>query len=536
MAINCTVTVIDANDAPLSGAQVALGAQRGVTDQAGRWSTPVADPTVAAQLQVSHPYHVTEIDSYGADIRTAPGMNPLVSRALVGPDVAFTVRLGRADTVPGREFTPEEIATILGSKGARDAHEAILWQWPGNPKVHTYQGHWNTTRTVTRARPVPLAATLPVGAPEGWARFEHDTVDVNLAALGRFYWLRYPAQPSQPQHLVAVWAPHLSNPAPLDALDFVVYYSPHTAEYTPTYPYGLVGTTAPIQQYFELGKKYLLDEFYFIFELLAWRNRSVVVMPICNHGDWGPWGSGEAVLRLLREVSVFLHRQGRTSSVGIRPADANSPEELAGPNLRRFGLSRSAADFGKVPAVGKVAVSAFSTGADPLKKLMNDRNFNTDLGSALWGVPAGSATDPRRVWAAAWRELWDMDGFHPATGGWKAYLDLLRTWFNADAARIVRSYHSASRVPPDPLADPHPVFKDLQGAGVTVDRPSPPATGALWARFLSNARWTSLRMSDSYVAPGPGGEQPSFIDAHHTTARVAFAHAASVTTVGRVGP
>jgi hypothetical protein len=129
-----------------------------------------------------------------------------------------------------------------------------------------------------------------------------------------------------------------------------------------------------------------------------------------------------------------------------------------------------------------------------------------------------------------------MDGFHPATGGWKAYLDLLRTWFNADATRIVRSYHSTSRVPPDPLTDPHPVFTDLRGAGLAVDRPSPPATGALWARFLSNARWTSLRMSDSYVAPGPGGEQPSFIDAHHTTARVAFAHAASVTTVGRVGP
>ncbi|GAA1739226.1 hypothetical protein [Luedemannella helvata] len=537
MPLNCTVIVLDVNGTPVPGAQVAVGAQRGATDQAGRWATTLADPTATPLIQVNHPNYVPENQAYAGDMRTATGMNPLVSRAVAGDDVTLTVRLGRLDTVPAREFPPEEITAILGDKGARDPHAALLWKWPGNPQVHTYAGHWNTTRTVWRAAAVPLAATAPVDPPTGWARFVHDKVDVNIAAYGRFYWLLYPGQGSQPQHLVAVWAPHLNSPTPLPALDFVMYYSPHTAEYTKTYPYGLVGSTTPIQQYFELGKKYLLDEFYFIFELLAWRNRSVVVMPICNHGDWGPWGSGEAVYRLLREVSLFLHRQARTSNLGIRPADANSPEELAGPNLRRFGIGLHAPDFGAIPAVGKVAVSGFSTGIAPVKTLMNSANWNTGLGSALWGVPTGAGADnPQALWAAAWRELWDMDGFHPATGGWRPYLDLLQRWFGADATRVVRSYHSTGRVPPDPLTDPHPVFTALRGGGLDADVPSPPTSGALWARFLQNRRWTSMRMSDSYVAPGPGGEQPSFLDAHHTMARIAFAHAASVTTVGRTQP
>jgi hypothetical protein len=256
-------------------------------------------------------------------------------------------------------------------------------------------------------------------------------------------------------------------------------------------------------------------------------------MPICKHGDWGPFASGEAMLRLLREVSVFLHRQARTSSLGVRPPSDN-PDELAGPNLRRFGIPLTAPDFGKVPTVGRVAVSAFSTGAVALKTLMTDRAWNTALGSAMWGVPSGNGPDPRTVWSTAWRELWDMDGFHPDTGGWNPYLDQLKGWFSADPQRIARLYHSSGRVPPDPMTDPHAVWKLLRGGGLDVDRSV--SQGGLWARFLQNKRFTSLRMSDSYVAPGPGGEQPSFLDAHHTTPRVAFSHAASVTKLGTVQP
>src|SRR5262245_23361616 len=118
MAINCTVTVIDANGAAISGAQVAVGTQRGVTDPAGRFATTVADPATAGVIDVRHPYYVTEIQAYAGDLRTEPGSNPLVTRTVTGQDVALTVRLGRAETVPGREFTDDETKKILKTKDA----------------------------------------------------------------------------------------------------------------------------------------------------------------------------------------------------------------------------------------------------------------------------------------------------------------------------------------------------------------------------------------------------------------------------------
>jgi hypothetical protein len=123
----------------------------------------------------------------------------------------------------------------------------------------------------------------------------------------------------------------------VQSLDYVVFCSPTTAneEYTAaTYPYGLVFKENPFQKYLELAKKYMLDEFFFAYEMVAQRNRAVSVMPIGNAGDLGPCLSGEGVLRLLREIGLFLHRQCRTSRLGVRPP-TDSPIELAGPNMRR---------------------------------------------------------------------------------------------------------------------------------------------------------------------------------------------------------
>ncbi len=54
-------------------------------------------------------------------------------------------------------------------------------------------------------------------------------------------------------------------------------------------------------------------------ELAARQNPAVIVLPICAHGDWGPFASGSGILRLLREVAVFSHRECRTSSLGSPP-------------------------------------------------------------------------------------------------------------------------------------------------------------------------------------------------------------------------
>nr|BFE60009.1 hypothetical protein GCM10020063_045350 [Dactylosporangium thailandense] len=530
MALTCTVLVRDVNGLPIANALVTLGGASGATDAAGRFSTVLASPPPIPLIVVAHPAYVTEHIAVAGDLRTEPWNNALAQRAVAGDDVTFTVTLGRLDTCPVVELNAEQIKAVMRQPG-RDPHAALLWRPPKYPAVRAYTGHWNDQLDCYVAEEDLLPATPVADGARGWAQFRHRLVKNQVDALGRFYWLRYPAPQTDQMLTVAVFSPNLGRPRPVSRLDFVLFYSPNTSSYSATYPYGLINRDSPFQQYFDLGKKYLLDEFYFVAQLLARRSRAITVMPIAHGTDLGPLVTGEGVLRLLREVAAFLHRQCRTSSAGVRPP-ADNPDELCGPNLRSLARAVFSTDFGAVPPVGAVAVSGFSTGIAPVKQVM--KTFPVTQGTTLWGVPSTGGTDALRVWNTAFRELWDLDGFHPDTGGWPAYLQLLRTWFTFDGTRVVRSYHSSGRVPPDPLADPDPVWKDLRGAGLTLDRQQTPP--GRWARILQNARWTSVRMSDSYVDYGPGDDRPVFLDAHHTTPRIGFSHAAGITGIGKVPP
>jgi hypothetical protein len=533
MVITCTVAVVDVNNRVVPGASVSLGTARGTTDPVrGLWTTPV-DPSGSLTLDVDHPYHARENCVFVGDLRTSAWNNALVSRDLNGSDVVLTVRVGRMDTAPTTTRSAGDLAALMKTK-PRDPGAVLLFKPPRFPGAFAYSLHWNDQREVRVPRPELLPAASVAPGTKGWKRFQSDPVIADLAAFGRFYWLEYAARPSNPRFVVAVWSPNLPFEMPPRSLDYVVFYSPTTAneEYAAaTYPYGLVYTAAPFQKYLDLARKYLLDEFFFAYEMVAQRSRAVLVMPIGNAGDVGPWGSGEGLLRLLREVGLFLHRQCRTSRLGLRSPIA-SPVELAGPNLRTTTTPIVATSFGAVPAVGKVAVAGFSTGLGPIKQIMPDAGWPVALGSGLWGVPASSGDDPMRAWRRSWRELWDLDGFHPATGGWPNYLNLLHRWAREDESRVVRSYHTSSRVPPDPLHDPHEVWKFLRGARLDVERTLPPVAGIGRAQQLQNDRWTSVTMDDAYLH-GSSDELPPFIDPHHTTPRVGFPHALRLTALGR---
>lgn len=530
MAVTCTVLARDVNGLPIANAMVSLGGASGGTDPGGRWSTTLTSPPPYPMITVTHPAYVTERVGTAGDLRTEAWGNALASRTVAGDDVTFTVTLGRLDTCPTAELSDDQVKQVMKQKG-RDPHTALLWRPPKYPSIRAYTGQWNDQLDCYVAEEELLAATPIDPAARGWAQFLHRLVKNPVAALGRFYWLTYPSPQTDQMHTVAVFSPNFAKPTPVSTLDFAVFYSPKTLDYAATYPYGLVNDASPLQEYFNLGKKYLLDEFYFVAQLLARRSRAVTVMPIVKGDDWGPVNTGEGLLRLLREVAAFLHRQCRTSVQGVRPPTDN-PDELCGPNLRTFQRAVWSTDFGPVPPVGAVAVSGFSTGIEPVKNVM--KNFAVAQGTVMWGVPSVGGTDAQRIWNLAFRELWDLDGFHPGTGGWPAYLTLLRTWFNFDSTRVLRSYHSAGRVPPDPTTDPDPVWKDLRGAGLTLDRQQTPPGRS--ARILQNARWTSVRMSDSYVDYGPPDDRPVFLDAHHTTPRIGFSHAAGITGIGKVPP
>jgi hypothetical protein len=530
MAFKCTITTADVNGTPIANALVRLGEAGGATAADGRCELAIANQVHIPQIFVSHANFAAERITLTGDIRSENWDNPLAVRTMHGPDVVFDVTLGRLDTCPVKLLSPEALKSVMQGK-ARDPHAALEWRPPRFPQTRAYIDHWNGELDCYVAAPELLPEKSVDPKAEGWNRFEYTLAKgLLMGELGRFFWLEYAARQSDPKYLVAVFSPHLPDPQPVQALDFVVFLSPTTADFTATHPYGLIYEAAPFQEYLKLGSKYLLNDFYFVPQLLARKNRAITVMPICRNGDWGPFASGEGMLRLLREIAAFLHRQCRTSVAGVRPPES-SYDELAGPNMRIDVRSVFGKQFGAIPRVGKVVVSAFSTGAAPMKELMSTSAFNVKLGSVMWGVPARAAFDPQQEWRRAFRELWDLDGFHPNTGGWPKYLDLLRDWFNRDNERIYRAYHTEGRVPPDPLTHAHAVWSDLRRSGIKLDRKQE-APGR-WARILQNDRWTSVRMSDSYVNYGPGSDRPVFLDAHHTTPRIGFSHAAGVTSVGK---
>jgi hypothetical protein len=94
--------------------------------------------------------------------------------------------------------------------------------------------------------------------------------------LGRFFWLMHPGRPNEPQYVVAVWSPNINHDGPLELLDMVVFFSPHTAGYGARYPFGLFGMLpdpkAADQQYMTLGAKYLLQEYGFAYNLIGRRS------------------------------------------------------------------------------------------------------------------------------------------------------------------------------------------------------------------------------------------------------------------------
>ncbi|RKS76084.1 hypothetical protein BZB76_1433 [Actinomadura pelletieri DSM 43383] len=548
MAVNYIVSVGDVNGRPLPAARVRLGPATGLTDPAGRFTASLdLDPAQQVTLEVDDAHHVPERCVFLGLPGSSDWDNALVAPTRSGADVLLAVTLGRMDTSPTRNLSAEERAALMKTRG-RDPGGALLFDVPRFAGIRGYDGHWNDKHAMHVPRRQLLPSTPVAPGTPGWGRFQSDMADADPAAFGRFFWLEYPARPSRPRWVVAVWSPNLPDEKPPASLDYIVFYSPHTQKSNfaeVTYPYGLA-KDGPSQTYLDLAKRYMLDTYYFVYSMIAQRSRAVLVMPISDFGDLGPFTRGEGLYRALREVGLFLHRQCRTSRLGLRPPRPPNVLELAGPNLRVNTPSIAADSFGPVPTVGKVAVGGFSTGISPVKGLMPESGFtvstrNTPFDSSLWGVPPGGGTIPLSSWRNSWHELWDLDGFHPDTGGWPAYLDLLLRWARENEARAVRTYHSSDRVPPDPLTHPHKVWKYLTGSGLDVKVTLPAVAGIGRAQQLQNARWTSVTMDETYQRDG-AHERPPLIDAatdprhpdtHHTSPRVAFPLFLQLTTLGR---
>ena len=523
------IAVVDANGLPVAGALVnGPGAEQVTTGPDGR-AVLHASLTGPLTVAVAHARYLTESVSLSSLDPNAVNDNPLATPHGAG----LTLRLGRMAPTRAVE-KPEAELRQLAAKGA-DAGAPLLFHPPRFRHLRAYHGHWNDTRDIHVARATLLPDGPHTGRPAGWQRFQNDVQRVDVAALGRFFYLAWGDRPAAPEQLVAVYSPNLANEAPLDALDFVVFFSPGTWSYVPRFPYGLDRGADAIQPYLNLGVKYLVNEYFYVFQLLAHRNRAVAVMPICKRGDYGPAAFGEGLLRLLREVALFLHREGRTSRLGNASLDTR-PDLLGGASARdQLGAVRGTR-LGAVPSVGRVAVAGFSSGMGPVKRLLT--RWDVDAGRLLWGIPAvpgSGAPAPQELWRRAFREIWDLDGAHAQTGGWPSFVQALVAWYRADRERSVRLYHSQDTGTPDPKYDDAAIWRELRQLGVSVDRQVPPTPGVGWATELGGTRWTVARFANAYVSGGPDSEAPHLSDAHHAVPKVGFSHAAGLTEVGRAG-
>lgn len=507
--------VSDVNGQAIPNATVEVaGHSSAVTGRDGR--VDLAD-LGAGIVAVRHPDFVAERSTVvpaGGSWRTD---NPLFSG---DGGTQLDIRLGRLSPVPVAQLTEAAVSALIRAKRAPNA--ALLFTPPRFPKLRAYLRHWNDTREVHVARH-PLLPTQPSTSP-GWGRFAHDKPTVDLPSLGRFFQLAWGNPPSSPPQLVTVWSPNLANPAPLESIDFVVFYTPSTSAISAAFPFGLEPTLPPNQPSLDLGVKYMANEYFFVHQLLARRNRAVVVMPIGKKGNYGPSATGEGMLRLLREVTLFLHREDRTSSAGNLHLES-VPDLLAGSSARDRWIPASTP--GPLPRVGRVAVSGFSYGIAPVKQVM--ALWGSGERRDLWGVPP---TEPGAfaTWQHAFREVWDLDGSHGNTGGLQPFLSQLSSWFLADPDRVSRLYHSAftgwikptNDLPSIVRADPIRLKTSVQAGSPTVS-----------ATEYAGTRWSVVNFADAYVSGGSDTEAPHLSDAHHAVPKVGFSHATALTRVGR---
>jgi hypothetical protein len=530
-----TVVVTDVNGAPIEGAVVQInGAAPSITDRIGTITTTVWTPSTNFLMTVTHPYFVTERVEFRADVSQGEWDNALVRRTVTPTDVRLDVRLGRCAVVPTALVPEAELDKMAASGG--DPHAALLFKPPRFPNRLAYRFQWNDALSVELAEEILLPSSPPPSGSVGWRRFQSKPAapPADVAALGRFFWLLYPTRPADPQYVVAVWSPNINADKPLSTIDLVVFFSPHTSTYSARYPFGLAKGVKPAdQQYLSLGKKYLLEEYGFAYELIARRRQAVIVMPICMKGDWGPFSSQAGLYRLCREVVLFLHRECRTSSLAMtQPGGLTPSVRLAGGSLRMPGIGIWSSDFGPIPECGRIAISGFSTGIAAVKSVMtmwpaDGRRFS----ERYFGCPRGAnLQDPAASFNASFQELWDLDGYHPQTGGWPAYLDLLERW--CGDKRILRLCHSSGRVPQNPKTDSHKLWKRLMGEGVTVDRSLGPLPGIGTAQELHGKRWSVVSFDDEYIITSPQAGTPPLSDAHHATPKVAFSHVTALSPIG----
>lgn len=491
--------------------------------------------------------HVAQVDYVAEDVTAlAPTgnqpwrwNNPICGVSSDGSTVEIVVVLSRIHLAPVFYIPEDGLATYQGTP------PGVLLSDTGGGKLryrNLFDGPYRF-----RALDHPLLAR---NDSTPWQRFRYLLEEINPAKLGHFFLLEYGntngSASDRARFLIGVYFPVRTGPGTLNAVDFIWFYSPTTAQrkfLDASYPFGI--TKDPQdgkkhQPYPELAMAYFFNVHWLVYEILAVPRACALVLPISPAGQWGPLASRAGVHRLLKEVAHYLCRNNETTQYA-------SLNDANGFSLTDGRLARTARDhfatYGAIPSVGKVAITDFSQGSQQTSALFVTANIPSEQSGRF--TANFFAADPSSF-LSSWTEVWDLDGAHGYLRDREEFKKRLLEWYCADGQRQFRLYYSEYTGATLNDDDTGPLSSLIKGGN--VPHWAEGTNNNVWAREIhaKDSRWSNVMFSNAYLMARPEPDPQSSNDlpirpqfheddpndpgkwAHQFVPNVAFGHAARI--------
>lgn len=451
--------------------------------------------------------------------------NPAASLTPVPDGLEVRLTVGRLRAAPTVVIPDKDLPKIKGPPPG-----VLLYGTPHGLIYHSL--YWDVYPFIRLDHPA-LKESLPENA-KLWERMRSTKVNkIDPAREGTYFHLEYGDRILGPRLLLSVFLPHSAS---RKVLDVAVFLSPTTAlkdrfprdtwPFRRNYPYGL---TERSQEYPRHGQAYLFNNSHLAYQFLAAGSSAAVVMPIAPYGDWSIFQTRSGLHRLVKEISLFLHREMLTTSERL-PRPVSEYNVHAGGSVRDLtglGMGVGVAVFAHWSSplpLGRVAVSAFSTGCIPLQALLTDTEgkLPSNYDARYF---AGNIDAFNEIFA----EVWDIDCAHHRYGGYPAFETALAAWMKP--GKRFRLYHS-QETGGDRDSMTQPALAPLTKESDIVHSPTVKEQGVtLWAheRYAANNDWSVLRFANAFLSSRDGGtSNPYWMmdDTHHFLPKIAFGHAA----------
>jgi hypothetical protein len=567
------IHTVDVNGDPVANTKVTLELPTGSVDlpvgSEGGASVSIAGNVQAFSIRIHHPNF--EDDDVSIDLRQANWTNPVVHVGISGATVDVRFPLSRIRYLPGQlveesRLTPEKLdektnptqqqrneVDKRNKEALRRLNQevrGVLMERDGERLRPRHAVDYDVSDFRRLDPSPPGTSTLGSATAATWDRFKTASVATSPAKEGAFFLVEYGERDSftatkpRKTFLVSFYVPFSVGGSGIRRRDVIVFLPPHTArpEYAVNFPYGLnlSGNRDRFEQPFfsRLAVAYMFGRHWLVHQVLAAKRNPVLVMPIWPSTTTDPLLSQVGLMRLLREVLHFAHRQGVTTP--LKSMYSYAPPLVGSeriPTIRRELFAR----FEPTPSVGQVAVAGYSVSGSYLRSLFTavklppkDKDYGPEF-----GVPPRDET----TFANQWIESWDLDGSFGDVGKdpndprnyREEFFTSLIAWYRSRqdrGFRIARSSYTGG-TQEDLTKTP---LSGVRESGASI-MPATDASPGVWAYdyYAARSRWSALVTSGTYLKPPTGGTTPPFgqDDEHQFLPNIGLAWALMLSPIGR---